>query len=75
MPGRFSGFSVSDEARRAVGLTPLPLGPGLPSCAVTVSGGLALYPSAGTDATTLVRAADQALYAAKDAGRNNVRTA
>jgi diguanylate cyclase (GGDEF)-like protein len=64
-----------ERARRAVGATPLPLGPGLPTCPVTVSGGLALYPAAGADAVSVVRAADQALYAAKDAGRNNVKTA
>ncbi len=33
--------------------------------------GLALYPSDGTDGETLLKNADGALYAAKDAGKNN----
>lgn len=42
---------------------------------VTLSVGVALAPHHGLDALTLVRAADAALYAAKDAGRNQVRLA
>jgi len=39
---------------------------------VTVSIGMASYPAAGTTADNLIGAADKALYAAKDAGRNRV---
>jgi len=38
---------------------------------VQASIGIALYPENGTDAATLLRHADAAMYHAKDAGRNN----
>jgi diguanylate cyclase (GGDEF)-like protein/PAS domain S-box-containing protein len=41
----------------------------------TVSGGVAAYPGAGGTRTELLRAADQALYEAKHAGRNRIITA
>jgi len=41
----------------------------------TMSCGLASCPGDGTDADTLLRAADRALYAAKEGGRNQLRTA
>jgi diguanylate cyclase (GGDEF)-like protein len=40
---------------------------------VTASFGITSHPDGATDATTLVRKSDQALYAAKQAGRNCVR--
>ncbi|MFZ2112224.1 MAG: diguanylate cyclase [Solirubrobacteraceae bacterium] len=40
------------------------------SVAVTISFGLATYPEHGETAASLLRAADEALYAAKDSGRN-----
>jgi two-component system, cell cycle response regulator len=43
--------------------------------AVTVSIGLAAFPSDGPDGDSLVRAADEALYASKRGGRNRVTTA
>jgi diguanylate cyclase (GGDEF)-like protein len=42
---------------------------------VTVSIGLASFPSDGRDGDTLVRAADEALYASKRTGRNRVTAA
>jgi PleD family two-component response regulator len=42
---------------------------------VTVSVGVAEYPSCGSDKVALYSAADQAVYAAKEQGRNRVRTA
>lgn len=41
---------------------------------VTFSAGIALAPRHGNDADTLLRAADQALYAAKQSGRNRILT-
>jgi len=47
--------------------------PGEGKAHVTVSVGVATYPSASVDSpSTLVREADKALYAAKEAGRNRV---
>lgn len=42
---------------------------------ISVSGGIAEYPYDGLDATSLLRAADQALYEAKRQGRNRILAA
>jgi GGDEF domain-containing protein len=39
---------------------------------VTVSGGCATFPSPATDEDELIKLADEKLYAAKAAGRNQV---
>jgi diguanylate cyclase (GGDEF)-like protein len=48
--------------------------PGVPR-PVTISAGVADYPENGTTRDELMRAADEALYAAKQAGRNRVMAA
>lgn len=45
---------------------------GQPGATLTVSIGVATYPADAADAATLLARADQALYAAKNAGRNRV---
>ncbi|MEP6885726.1 MAG: EAL domain-containing protein [Gammaproteobacteria bacterium] len=40
-------------------------------CHVTLSIGISIFPSDGSDSQALLRAADLAMYRAKDAGRNN----
>jgi diguanylate cyclase (GGDEF)-like protein len=42
---------------------------------ITASVGVAMYPASGTELDELIRAADAALYAAKHAGRDQVRLA
>jgi diguanylate cyclase (GGDEF)-like protein len=42
---------------------------------VTMSGGVAQFPVHGKDHEELLRAADDALYRAKQAGRNNIQAA
>lgn len=42
---------------------------------VSVSVGVAMFPQHGTDEQTLLRSADKAMYAAKAAGKNDVRLA
>jgi diguanylate cyclase (GGDEF)-like protein len=52
--------------------TPIELAPDT-SAQVSASIGMTLYPLDASDADTLIRHADQAMYAAKQAGRNCVR--
>jgi diguanylate cyclase (GGDEF)-like protein/PAS domain S-box-containing protein len=47
-------------------------GPGQERIRVTISIGVAVYPGHGANADALLRAADEALYEAKGAGRNRV---
>jgi diguanylate cyclase (GGDEF)-like protein len=60
---------ASIEAMRVDGL------PALKSPVVTVSIGLAVAPGDGRTVQALVRAADEALYRAKEQGRNRIVTA
>jgi diguanylate cyclase (GGDEF)-like protein len=61
------------ELQRSVLDLRLDLGPGRPSPSPpTLSIGVAAYPAHGESAETLIRAADQALYAAKAAGRDTI---
>ena len=39
---------------------------------ITISGGVAAYPTDGTEAVEVMRKADQALYRAKTSGRNKI---
>ena len=47
------------------------LAPGI-TARMTVSAGIAVAPAQGVERVTLLRAADEALYQAKEAGRNRV---
>ncbi|MEQ8834454.1 MAG: GGDEF domain-containing protein [Miltoncostaeaceae bacterium] len=59
------GIAAAERARRAVHDAVSAHG-----LDVTMSVGLAIHPDAGTDAESLLRAADRALYSAKDLGRD-----
>jgi diguanylate cyclase (GGDEF)-like protein len=64
---------LADRLRKAVGLKPvMALGNEVP---VTISCGVACYPDGVLTKEALFAAADRALYDAKSAGRNNVKSA
>lgn len=63
--------SVADRIRASLESTPILLGPGIVA-RITVSAGVAVAPSDGTERLPLLAAADRALYAAKHGGRNRV---
>jgi len=68
--------SGEDEARSAAGRLQRAMAPPLPvlgqSLSVTPSVGAVCFPHDGSDAPTLLRRADAAMYAAKDRGRNRL---
>jgi diguanylate cyclase (GGDEF)-like protein/PAS domain S-box-containing protein len=70
------GPSGEDEARTAAERLHLAMVPPLPvlgqSVSVTPSVGAVRFPHDGSDAPTLLRRADAAMYAAKDRGRNRL---
>ncbi len=70
MPGLDSddAVDVAQRLRERVAALPLPV-------AVTVSAGVATYPSHAAEPLALVRAADRALYASKRDGRDRVSVA
>ncbi len=63
-------FAVADKLRKVISQI---LFPGVPR-AVTITAGVASYPANGKTRDELVKAADEALYAGKQAGRNTVVT-
>jgi len=68
-------LTAMERARAMVNAKPLALGPGLPNPMVSISGGIALFPSQGADPAELLLRADAALYEAKRTGRNKVLSA
>jgi diguanylate cyclase (GGDEF)-like protein len=66
---REAAFHVAERVREAIALQPVPrVG------AVTASIGIATYPAPAMTKEELIEMADRAMYLAKDAGRNRVRT-
>jgi diguanylate cyclase (GGDEF)-like protein len=61
--GPDEALDIAERLRRAVSAAPSVV-------PITASAGVATYPSHAGDADTLVRAADEALYRSKHAGRN-----
>jgi diguanylate cyclase (GGDEF)-like protein len=64
---------VAEKLRALIAAHPFPMADTQPLGALTVSGGVAEYPGDARDSTGLIHAADQALYACKRDGRNQVR--
>lgn len=67
-------IAIAERLRTAIHSTRVPADSDRPDLTVTASIGAAFYPDAGPTLDDLLRAADVALYAAKDAGRNRVQT-
>jgi diguanylate cyclase (GGDEF)-like protein len=65
-------YRLAQGLRRAIESYPFPGGEHQPLGAVTISGGVASYPQDAQGEVDLIRAADEALYQAKNAGRNRI---
>lgn len=63
--------TAAERIRAAIGAVPVPVSQER-SIAVSASFGVAIFPGDGADEQSLVAAADRALYAAKEGGRNRV---
>jgi diguanylate cyclase (GGDEF)-like protein len=72
---RDQALSAANKLRAAIAEQPFPFGEKQPLGCMSISGGVASYPSNGSDAEALLRAADAALYEAKRSGRNRVLAA
>ncbi len=71
--GEKTALMVAERLREAVAARPFAT-PAGGATAVTVSGGIATFPLDASEREALINAADQALYFAKNAGRNRVQT-
>lgn len=69
---RAQALAAAENVREAIAAHEFPFGFDQPLGVMSVSGGVAECPLDGSDAATLVRAADEALYQAKRSGRNRV---
>jgi diguanylate cyclase (GGDEF)-like protein len=65
-------LKLAERLRARLAEEIIPYGELQPGGAVTISLGVASYPGDGTDAQSLLEAADRALYKAKEKGRNTV---
>ncbi|MFN7134890.1 MAG: GGDEF domain-containing protein, partial [Myxococcales bacterium] len=65
-------MGVAQRLREAIEKHPFTALDGTTAFRVTLSAGVAEYPTHGSDKSTLLAAADQALYQAKKRGRNRV---
>jgi diguanylate cyclase (GGDEF)-like protein len=68
-------LKVADKLRELIVREGFPHAEKQPLGVLSVSGGVATYPTAASDSTGLLNAADEALYAAKKKGRNRVLAA
>jgi diguanylate cyclase (GGDEF)-like protein len=68
-------LEVAERIRAAVAACPAPDGHDVDVTAITASIGVATFPEHGTDAESLFRAADRAMYRVKNGGKNGVASA
>src|SRR6185503_3640063 len=69
---KFTGAKLAEKLRERVSAHPFADATSQPGGCMSMSVGVATFPDDAIDAVSLVRAADDALYAAKRAGRNRV---
>ena len=67
-----NAFALAGTIREKIAAHPFPGRETQPQGKVTVSMGIAAYPEDGSDSSTLLHRADEALYQAKNGGRNRV---
>ncbi len=67
---KFTGAKLAERLRERVAAHPFPESASQPGGALSISLGLSTFPDDAVDAVSLVRSADDALYAAKRSGRN-----
>jgi diguanylate cyclase (GGDEF)-like protein len=74
MPGKDSAaaMAAADHIRRTIAEFPFAFADRQPLGCLSISGGVAAVPDDANDSAALLRAADLALYKAKDEGRNRV---
>ncbi len=70
---RENAFAVAETVRKKIADHPFPGRQTQPQGMITVSMGIAVFPEDGKDGSTLLQHADNALYRAKEGGRNTVR--
>jgi diguanylate cyclase (GGDEF)-like protein len=66
------GLAAAEKVRRLIAEHAFDFGAEQPLGCVSISGGVAACPEDATESVLLLRSADEALYAAKNAGRNRV---
>jgi diguanylate cyclase (GGDEF)-like protein len=71
MENRENLLDISTCAQRLVEQLSAPFVLGKKDCTITLSIGISVFPSDGNDSTALLKAADVAMYRAKETGRNN----
>jgi diguanylate cyclase (GGDEF)-like protein len=74
LPGSPSSeaLAVAEKLRGLIAQHDFPFAERQPLGVLSISGGVATYPTDAMDSTSLLRTADEALYAAKHQGRNKV---
>ncbi len=65
-------YNFADQLRKLVETTPFQIPNYDEPLHITISGGVATFPEDGDSTTDLIRVADQALYEAKQTGRNRI---